>query len=78
VKNGHPVAQRHRLCLVVGDIQGNDADSALDAGDLGAHLHAQLGSRLESGSSIKNTDDSRTIARPMATRWRWPPELAGL
>ena len=36
-------------------------------------------SRLDSGSSIRNTDGSRTIARPIATRWRWPPErLAGL
>ena len=33
-----------------------------------------LASRLERGSSIKNTDGSRTMARPMATRWRWPPE----
>ena len=31
-------------------------------------------SRLESGSSIKNTDGSRTIARPIATRCRCPPE----
>src|SRR5918911_739765 len=31
-------------------------------------------SRLESGSSNRNTFGLRTIARPMATRWRWPPE----
>ena len=31
-------------------------------------------SRLESGSSNRNTSGSRTMARPMATRWRWPPE----
>ncbi len=36
-------------------------------------------SRLDSGSSIKNTRGSRTIARARATRWRWPPESwAGL
>src|SRR5215212_7485436 len=33
-----------------------------------------LASRLESGSSITNTWGSRTMARPMATRWRWPPD----
>ena len=33
-----------------------------------------LASRLESGSSKRNTAGSRTMARPMATRWRWPPE----
>src|SRR6266511_5407875 len=32
-----------------------------------------LASRFESGSSIKNTAGLRTIARPRATRWRWPP-----
>ena len=36
-------------------------------------------SRLESGSSNRNAFASRTIARPMATRCRWPPErLPGL
>ena len=33
-------------------------------------------SRFESGSSIRNTCGSRTIARPIATRWRCPPESA--
>ena len=31
-------------------------------------------SRFESGSSIRNTCGCRTIARPIATRWRWPPD----
>ena len=31
-------------------------------------------SRFESGSSIRNAAGSRTIARPSATRCRWPPE----
>ena len=33
-----------------------------------------LASRFDSGSSNRNTVGSRTIARPIATRWRWPPE----
>ena len=33
-----------------------------------------LASRLESGSSNRNTCGLRTMARPIATRWRWPPE----
>ena len=38
-----------------------------------------LASRFDNGSSIRNAFGSRTIARPMATRWRWPPErFAGL
>ena len=38
-----------------------------------------LASRFDSGSSIRNAAGLRTIARPMATRWRWPPDrLAGL
>ena len=39
----HPVAERHGLDLVVGDVDGGDAERVLDAGDLGAHLAAQLG-----------------------------------
>ena len=31
-------------------------------------------SRLESGSSKRKSLGVRTMARPMATRWRWPPE----
>ncbi len=33
-------------------------------------------SRFESGSSMRNAFGSRTIARPIATRCRWPPESA--
>src|ERR1700745_1347974 len=33
-----------------------------------------LASRFDNGSSNRNTCGWRTIARPMATRWRWPPE----
>ena len=39
----HPVTQRHRLGLVVGDVERRRAEGFLDARDLGAHLHAQLG-----------------------------------
>ena len=31
-------------------------------------------SRFDSGSSSMNTAGSRTMSRPSATRWRWPPE----
>ncbi len=31
-------------------------------------------SRFDSGSSNRKIRGSRTMARPMATRWRWPPE----
>ena len=35
-----------------------------------------LASRLDSGSSSRNTCGCRTSARPSATRWRWPPDSA--
>jgi hypothetical protein len=35
-----------------------------------------LASRLDSGSSIKNACGSRTMARPIATRCRCPPDSA--
>ncbi len=33
-------------------------------------------SRFDSGSSNRNTFGLRQMARPMATRWRWPPDSA--
>ena len=35
-----------------------------------------LASRFDSGSSIRNACGSRTMARPIATRCRWPPDRA--
>src|ERR1700758_2122109 len=41
----HPdaVAERHRLGLVVRDVDGGGAQSPLQPGDFTAHLHPQLG-----------------------------------
>ena len=39
-------------------------------------LTRSFASRFESGSSMRKACGSRTIARPIATRWRWPPESA--
>ena len=38
-----PVPESHGLGLVMGDVYGGDAESALQPQDLGAHLAAQLG-----------------------------------
>ena len=37
-----PVAERHRLHLVVRDVDGRDAEPVVQLLQLGAHLHAQL------------------------------------
>ena len=42
VHDGDAVAHRHRLDLVVRDVDGRDAEPALQLVDLGAHLHPQL------------------------------------
>jgi hypothetical protein len=39
-------------------------------------LTRSLASRLLKGSSIRYACGSRTIARPIATRWRCPPDNA--
>ena len=41
-EEGDPVAHRHRLRLVVGDVEGRDSETPLDAKDLAPHLHAQV------------------------------------
>ncbi len=63
------VAHRHRLDLIVRDVDGGDAELPLKRADLGAHLHAQL--RVEVGERLvhqEDVDGCRTIARPIATR----------
>ena len=42
VHDGDTVGNRHGLLLIVGDVDGGDADVMLDILDDGAHLHAQL------------------------------------
>ena len=67
-QHGDAVAHRHRLDLVVGDVHGRDGEPGLELGELGPVCTRSLASRFESGSSIRNTCGSRTIARPIATR----------
>ena len=54
--DGDPVAHRHRLGLVVRDVQRGDADAALNPTDLGAHLHAKLG--VEVGQRLVHQEDA--------------------
>ncbi len=42
LEHRHSVAHRHCLDLVVGDVHRGDREFALQGGDLGTHLHAQL------------------------------------
>ncbi len=69
-----PVAHRHRLDLVVGDVDGRRADLRCSRRISPRVCARSFASRFESGSSIRNTCGSRTSARPSATRCRWPPE----
>ena len=74
-----PVAEGHRLGLVVGDVDRGRAEPLLQPGDRGAHLDPELG--VEVGQRLVHQEHLglRTMARPIATRWRWPPERwAGL
>ena len=43
LQHRNPIAERHGLGLVVGDVDGGDPESALQPEDLGPHLTAQLG-----------------------------------
>ena len=51
------VAERHRLGLVVRDVDGGDAEPRLQLGDVGAHLHAQL--RVEVGERLVHQEHAR-------------------
>jgi hypothetical protein len=68
----HPVAHGHGLHLVVGDVDGGDAELVLELGDLGAHLHPQLGVEVRQRlvHQERLTDGGRWLAP-------WPPAGAG-
>ena len=66
----HPVAHRHGLDLVVGDVDGGGGQPALQRGDLGAGLHAQLGvevgQRLVHQEHLRRADDRPAHRDPLA------------
>ena len=73
------VAHGEGLGLVVGDVDGGGAQLVLEPATVVRICTRSLASRLDRGSSIRKAWGLRTMARPMATRWRWPPDrLAGL
>ena len=64
-----PVAERHRLGLVVGDVERGRRQRLLDARDLGAHLDAQLGvevrQRLVHQERLGTAHDRATHRHPL-------------
>ena len=66
----HPVAESHGLGLVVGDVYGRDAETALQPQDLGAHLAAQLrvevGQRFVEQERVGLADDGPAHRHPLA------------
>ena len=78
-QHGDPVAHRHRLDLVVGDVHRGDAEAPLELGDLGAGLHAELGvevrQRLVHQEQLRLAHDRTTHRHALALAAR---QLAGL
>ena len=65
----HPVAHGHGLDLVVRDVQRRDVQIVLYLGDLGAHLHAELGVQvgqwLVHQEHLRFADDGPTHRNPL-------------
>ena len=74
------VAERHRLFLIVRDVDHRGPEPRGAAAPSSARVSTRSsGSRFDNGSSSRNACGSRTIARPSATRCRCPPDnCAGL
>ena len=68
--HGDPLAERHRLDLVVRDVDRRDAERWCSCASDARMPTRSFASRFDSGSSMRNACGSRTIARPIATRWR--------
>ena len=75
----HAVPHGHGLHLVMGDVERGHAEVALQAGDLGAHLHAQLGIQVRQwlvhqeglGVAHDRPPHRHPLALP-ARQQRWP------
>ena len=67
--HGHPVAEGHRLGLVVGDVDGRHVEVALELADLRTHLHPQLGvqvaQRLVHQERLRLTHDGPAHRHPL-------------
>ena len=65
----HPVPHRHRLDLVVGHVDGGDAQPALELGDLAPGLHPELGvevgQRLVHQEHLRLADDGAAHRDPL-------------
>ncbi len=80
--HGDPVAHRHRLDLVVCDVEGRRRQVVLDPSDLRAHLHAELrvqvGERLVHQERLRLPDDRAphrdALPLPSGERFRLPLE----
>lgn len=70
------IGQSHRLHLVMGDIDHGGIDALVKGFDLRAQLHPQLGVKVRQRLIEQENLGVLTMARPIATRWRWPPESA--
>jgi hypothetical protein len=70
VEHEDAVGQGHRLDLIVGDVHDRGAEVRCRRLSSTRICPRKAASRFESGSSNKNTLGRRTMARPMATRWR--------
>ena len=70
-----PIAHRHRLVVVVRDVQRREAESSLQPHD----DEPRLASAASRRGSTSARPSAATVGRarspvPSATRWRWPPE----
>ena len=59
----------------MGHVHDRGFQLLVQTGQISARIWTRsLASRFDSGSSKRNAFGSRTMARPSATRCRWPPE----
>jgi len=74
VHDGDTIRHRHRLELVVGDVDGGRIDAVVQLAQLTAHQPAKFRIQRAQRLIMRKALGRRTMARPRATRWRSPPE----
>ena len=76
LQHRHPVSQRHGLDLVVRDVDGGCPQPLTNPGELGAHLHAELGVEVrqrlvhQEGLRLADHGSAHGYPLPLAARQR--------
>ena len=74
MQNRDTVGEAQSLDLIMSDVDQGLAERFVQAPKLDPKFQPHPGIQIRQGSSSNNISEGCAMARPIATRWRSPPE----